>query len=316
MPRIVIASQLGENIDRIVQAKLPQARILPIPVGAPADLPADVPYLFAHAFPRDESSPARLRPAGWPFGLRWIQLSSAGIDSYPRWFLEGPVVTNARGTAAEPIAEYVLAALFEHAKRMPQLWVNDAAQWKQRPLTMLRDSSLGIVGMGPIGNAIARKALALDVKVLAMRRTDAPFALQGIERVATIGELFERCDAVVLAAPATARTQHLVNAEALARAKRGLHLINIGRGALVDQDALLAALDGDRIARATLDVTEPEPLPADHPLYRHPKARVSPHTSAISGYILHALVDKLVRNLRRFENGEALEDVVDADAEY
>jgi len=154
------------------------------------------------------------------------------------------------------------------------------------------------------------------MKVMAMRRTDAPFALPGIARAADLGELFERCDGVVLAAPATARTHHMVNADVLARARPRLHLINIGRGALIDQEALLAALERGALGRATLDVTDPEPLPAGHPLYTHPKVRISPHTSAISGYIQHAMVDKFARNLRHFEAGEAMEDVVDPDAEY
>ena len=92
--------------------------------------------------------------------------------------------------------------------------------------------------------------------------------------------------------------------------KRGLHLINIGRGALIDQDALLSALDAGAIARATLDVTDPEPLPAGHPLYAHPKVRISPHTSAISSYIREALIEKVKRNLARFEAGQDPEDLI------
>jgi len=316
VPPLVVASQLAENMNRLLQERLPDARILRVPIGAPASLPPDVPYLYAHAFPRNAAPEVYARPAGWPFGLKWVQLSSAGIDAYPRWIFDGPVVTNARGVGAEPIAEYVLAVLFEHAKRLPALWVNDPGHWKQRSLTMLRDSTLGIVGMGPIGNAIARKALALDMKVMAMRRSDAPFALPGITRAPDLGTLFERCDAVVLAAPSTPETRHMVNADVLARAKPRLHLINIGRGALIDHDALLAAVERDGLGRATLDVTDPEPLPAGHPLYAHPKVRISPHTSAISTYIQHAMIDKFLRNLRAFETGAPMEDVVDPDAAY
>jgi phosphoglycerate dehydrogenase-like enzyme len=108
----------------------------------------------------------------------------------------------------------------------------------------------------------------------------------------------------------------MVNADVLARAKPRLHLINIGRGALIDHDALLAAVERDALGRATLDVTEPEPLPAGHPLYMHPKVRISPHTSAISTYIQHAMIDKFMRNLHAFETGAPMEDVVDPDAAY
>jgi phosphoglycerate dehydrogenase-like enzyme len=97
----------------------------------------------------------------------------------------------------------------------------------------------------------------------------------------------------------------------LASAKKGLHLINIGRGSLIDQPALLAALDAGQLARATLDVTDPEPLPAGHPLYSHDKVRISPHTSAISSYIREALVAKVARNLARFQAGQDPEDLTE-----
>jgi hypothetical protein len=120
----------------------------------------------------------------------------------------------------------------------------------------------------------------------------------------SVRELAASCDHLVLAAPSTPQTRHLINAEVLAQARPGLHLINIGRGALVDQVALLEALDAGRLSRATLDVTDPEPLPAGHPLYRHPKVRVSPHTSAISPYIREALIAKVRLNLGRYLAGE------------
>ncbi|MEF7613547.1 NAD(P)-dependent oxidoreductase [Aquincola sp. MAHUQ-54] len=121
-----------------------------------------------------------------------------------------------------------------------------------------------------------------------------------------------RADHVVLAAPGTPQTRHIVDAAALAHARPGLHLVNVARGSLVDQDALLAALDAGRIDSASLDVTEPEPLPAGHPFYTHPRVRLSPHTSAISPAQQTALVDKFVRNLARFDAGERLEDLLDA----
>ena len=315
MSKIVIATQFGEIMDDYMAAAIPEAQWLRLPPGAPAHLPPEVTVLLAATFPREPDSPLRARPAGWPFSLKWVQLISAGIDSYPDWIFEVPQVSTARGVAAEPIAEYVLAAIFEHAKKMPRLWIQGPERWKHNMLGMVRDSTLGIVGVGPIGMALAGKAMALGMRVQALRRSDTPFELPGIERATSLSAMFASCDQVVLAAPATAHTHHMVDAQVLAQAKPGLHLINIGRGALIDQEALLAALSQDRIARATLDVTEPEPLPAGHPLYTHPKVRISPHTSALSNYIREALLAKVKRNLASFQAGRDPEDLTRGEAD-
>ncbi len=313
MSKLVIATQFGEIVDKRLAQELPEVQWLSLPAGAPASLPPEVNILLSASYPRDPASPLRVRPAGWPFNLKWVQLISAGIDSYPPWVFEVPKVSTGRGVGAEPIAEYVLAAIFEHAKRLPGLWVKGPEQWRQSSLGMVRDTTLGIVGVGPIGMALAAKGMALGMKVQALRRSDAPFPMAGITRATSLGDMFAQCDHLVIAAPATPETRHMVNAEVLARGHRRLHLINIGRGTLVDQTALIAALDAGQLARATLDVTDPEPLPADHPLYSHPKVRISPHTSAISSYIREALVAKVARNLARYQAGDDPEDLVRGD---
>lgn len=308
-----IVSQLDDTLNALLRAALPGIVVRPIPRGAPPPLEADVQILFAAFFAGSPDERERSRPAGWPFGLRWVQLISAGIDAYPRWLFEVPLVSSARGTAAEPIAEYVLAALLSVAKRLPEIWVTEAKAWRHVPLAMLRGSTLGLVGFGAIAQAVAEKALALGMRVQAVRRAPGPLPTAGVARADSLEALFATSDHVVLAAPATPETRHLVGARVLAQAKPGLHLVNIGRGGLIDQDALLAALDAGRIGAATLDVTEPEPLPDGHPLYRHPRVRISPHTSAISPYTAQALTTKFVRNLERFRRGEPLEDVVTLD---
>jgi phosphoglycerate dehydrogenase-like enzyme len=132
------------------------------------------------------------------------------------------------------------------------------------------------VGIGAIGAATAKRALAFDMQILAYRRTRSPSPLPNVDLVSGLDELLGASDHIVVAAPATPATYHLFDANAFARMKRGAHLINVSRGALVDQDALLKALDDESLAMATLDVTDPEPLPAGHPLYAHPRVRVSP----------------------------------------
>jgi phosphoglycerate dehydrogenase-like enzyme len=308
---IAVASQLGDTLNRQLLECVPGLQLHSIATGAPQGPDPNIEVLLAHVFPADPDSPLRQMPAGWPFGLRWVQLISAGVDGYPHWFLKGPQVTTARGVTAEPIAEFVVAAMLAAVKHLPGIWITRPQDWRHTPLPMLRDSTLGLVGIGAIGQAIATKALALGMKVKAFRRSDTPLPMPGLERVATLEELMSQCDHVVLAAPATDETKHMICERTLAHAKLGLHLVNVARGSLVDQEALRHALDDGRIGHATLDVTEPEPLPAGHWLYKHPRVRVSPHTSAISPYSTQALIEKIAGNLERYRHGEPLADLFD-----
>jgi phosphoglycerate dehydrogenase-like enzyme len=247
-------------------------------------------------------------------GVRWVQTSGTGVDKVPNAIYDGRIVTCARGASAGPISEWVMAAVLAWAKRMPQTWLREPPRhWNfpHPPLDSVADSTLALVGLGGIGSAVARRALAFDMRVRALRRTDAPSPVDGVEIVHDIGELVADAEHLVLAAPATARTQHLIDRDVLARVKPGIHLVNIARGALVDQEALRAALDDDRVAMATLDTVDPEPLPAGHWLYEHPKVRLSAHISWYEPQIQRVALDIFVDNLGRFRRGEPLREVVD-----
>lgn len=152
--------------------------------------------------------------------------------------------------------------------------------------------------------------------MIALRQSSAPFEVDGVEAARDIHDLFVRADHLVLAAPLTPATRHIVNAEVLNSAKPGLHLINIARGGLLDHEALLNALDNGNIGLASLDVTEPEPLPDGHPLYSHPRVRLSPHTSAISSNSRNEIADSFLANLERFLNGQALQNQADRQRGY
>jgi phosphoglycerate dehydrogenase-like enzyme len=315
---VTIASQLGESFNDEVRALLPGIRVLSVPRGTPAELPDTTSILVAAPIiVRGAQAPER-PPPGWPFGLQWVQLGSSGIDFYPRWFFDGPPVTTARGTSAATIAEFVLAAIFASAKRFPDIWIHGADQWGMTPLATVEGSTVGIFGFGAIGQAVAQKALALGAQVLAVRRQSQPASngSGGVQFAGDIGELAERADHLVLAAPATPATRGIVDRALLARAKPGLHLINVARGSLIDDEALLDALADGRVGTASLDVTEPEPLPADHPFYTHPRIRLSPHTSAIGPRNTVELARKFARNFASFTSGKALEDVVDINQGY
>jgi phosphoglycerate dehydrogenase-like enzyme len=211
-----------------------------------------------------------------------------------------------------------LAAVLSAAKRFNTLWVRNSQEWAcaKMPSADLRDATLGLIGFGAIGQKIAELAQGLGMRVVAVRRSNPSHARDDVDFVATVAEVLRRADHAVLAAPATAETRHIINADTLSQAKPGLHLINLARGALVDNDALLAALDAGIIGFATLDVTDPEPLPDGHPFYTHPRIRLSPHVSMFTESAFSGLIDKFADNLERFRQGLPLRDVVDVARGY
>ncbi|WP_337188036.1 D-isomer specific 2-hydroxyacid dehydrogenase family protein [Phenylobacterium sp.] len=311
MSRLIVASQLNDAFNTSFAQALPEVDILPVPAGPPAGLPHAAKVLIAAPFRKAGGSLPPVPPPGWPFDLRWVQLVSVGIDFYPGWLFDGPVVTSARGSSAVALAEFALAAILAATKKLPDIWIDRFEQWAPTPLGLVQGRTLGLVGFGSIGEALAPRAQALGMKVLAIRRSDTPIPTPGVERVHDYCELFARSDDVVLAAPATPETVRLVDAKLLAHARPGLHLINIARGALIDDVALLAALDDGRVGLASLDVTHPEPLPFNHPYYSHPRVRLSPHTSVHTPDTRRNLAAQFAANLKRFQDGAPLDGVVD-----
>jgi len=250
-------------------------------------------------------------------GVRWMHLPGTGIDAWPRALLEGRVVTCARGVSGIPIAEYVLAGMLAFEKDFPATWLSEPPEhWNLAELGELAGKTVGLVGLGGIGTAVAQRALAFDMRVRALRRNPGRDLIAGVELATDLGDLLATADHVVLAAPGTASTKHLIDATALAAMRPGVHLVNIARGSLVDQDALRAALDSGQVARATLDTVEPEPLPAGHWLYTHPGVRLSAHVSWSSPRAFERIIASFVENLRRFVAGDPLRGVIDVDEGY
>lgn len=302
-----VINQLGPKAAEAMKAAVPDVEV--IDAGAdppPPDLRADV--LFGGWGPHSLDYAQR---------VEWVHLAGTGIDSYPAEMFDGRMVTNAPGASAIPIAEFVLAAMLAFEKRLPEMWLHEPPEhWNFAPLGWLNTRTLGLVGLGGIGVAVAERALPFGMRVLAVRRRPEPSPLKGVELVSSLDELLSEADHLVLAAPATARTRHLINAETLALVKPGVHLVNIARGALVDQDALRVALDDERVAMATLDTVDPEPLPPGHWLYSHPKVRLSAHVSWASPAGMARTLEIFVDNLRRYAAGEQVLHVVDADEGY
>jgi phosphoglycerate dehydrogenase-like enzyme len=253
-------------------------------------------------------------------GVRWVHEFGTGVDSVPLDLVfaeEGRVLTCSRGASAIPIAEWVLAQMLAFEKHLPEAWLHRAPEhWNLgHGLGELHGKTVGLVGLGGIGTRVAELVRAFGCRVVAARRTDAPSPLEGV-RVGPLDEVLGVAQHLVLAAPATAQTRHLLDEAAFARMPRGAHIVNVGRGSLIDQDALRVALDDGTVARASLDVCTPEPLPDGHWLYEHPQVHLSPHISWSSPHGLERILQGFIENLRRWEAGDALHHVVDPHERY
>lgn len=260
--------------------------------------------------------------------VRWIHSTAAGVSHllFPELVESSITVTNARGVHARAMAEHVLGVMLAFTRRLHVARDRQAARrWTQAELWQgepafgeLAGATLGLVGFGRIGEAVAQAARAFGMRVLAVRRRPAAdpapaHAQWGPER---LDDLLAESDWVVLAAPHTPATDRLLDAARLARMKPGARLVNIARGALVDEAALVAALRAGRLAGAALDVTAVEPLAADSPLWGMPEVIVTPHVSGVGPRFWERITAQFADNLRRFLAGEPLANVVDKRSGY
>ncbi len=313
---LIIASQFEDDFNDSLRALSSRPTVIAAPEDAPWQAANDVDVLLVRPTAAWRGNRHLPRPDAWPGRVRYVYSGSVGMDPYPRWLLDAPLVSCGRGVASEEIADYVIAAIYAQAKNLEGLRARSLAQWKQAPLGRVSGSTVGIIGLGAIGTAVARQALALGAKVTAARRRQLPSLVENVTLLDTVEEVVASADHLVLALPATDATYKLVNAELLSHAKPTAHLINVARGSVLDQEALVAALDAGTLGFATLDVTEPEPLPADHVLWTHDRVRLTPHVSSNYTQVRHVLFEKMVANLDRFARGETPSDLVDPVAGY
>lgn len=254
----------------------------------------------------------------WPAAdrLRWIHTASAGVDKVllPDVARSDVVVTNSRGVFDHPIAEYVLGLILVAAKDLrTTLELQRQRVWRHRDTTLVRGSEALIVGAGPIGRAIARTLGCVGVRVRGVGRTartgDPDFGT--VYAASELPTALPTADYVVLVAPLTAETRGMFDAAAFEAMRPSAYFVNVGRGALVVEDDLLAALRAGRIAGVALDVFGTEPLPESSPLWTLDNVIVSPHMSADTIGWLDALCEVFVDNFRRWYAGEPLQNVVD-----
>jgi len=314
---VVIASQLDPAVNDLLRAHPSKPTLIDVPAERPWEIGAEADVLLVRPGPSWLGHGRHAAPAGWPGRVKWIFSATTGVDFYPNWMVTGSTqMCCARGVASEEIAEYVIAAILAQAKDLDAIRARSLSDWKPTTLGVVRGSTIGIVGMGSIGSAVAKRALALGARVIAVRRRPIPSPVAGVEMLDSVVDLVQESDHIVLAVPATDLTYWMFDGKLLASAKPTAHLINVARGTVLDQGALMNALDEDGLAYATLDVCEPEPLPEGHPLYSHPKVRLTPHVASIHPTLNQALYEKIANNLERYLRGEQLQERVDPKAGY
>ncbi len=256
--------------------------------------------------------------------LKWIQLNNAGTEGYcePGRLPEGAVLANASGAYGLAISEHMIGCLFELRKKLHLYRINQLSHtWRNEGFVgVIEGSTVLVVGLGDIGSKFGKKMKGLGCKVIGIKRrkTECPDWLDGLYFMDQINELLPQADVVAMTLPANASTYHVLNRERIALLKKNAVVINVGRGTAIDTDALSDALYEGRIAGAAVDVTDPEPLPADHPLWNAPNAIVTPHISG--GFslpeTLEQIVDLFAANLKCYFAGEPLAQVVNLETGY
>lgn len=252
--------------------------------------------------------------------LRWVQATAAGAGQQVAAAglsgadLERVVITSASGVHAGPLSEFVLFGLLAFARNLPRLLRDKQAhRWDHYPVTELRGHTVLIVGVGAVGTEVARLTHTMGMRTVGITRhghSDSPY-LYEVRPPADLHQLLRRSDAVVVTLPLTEETRNMFDADAIAAIKPGAVLVNVGRGGVVDERALIDALAGGHLGGAALDVFATEPLDPDSPLWDLPNVILSPHTAALALAQNARIVSLFSDNLRRYLSGEPLRNRVD-----
>jgi D-2-hydroxyacid dehydrogenase (NADP+) len=260
--------------------------------------------------------------------LKWIHSTAAGVSQlmYPELRNSGILLTNPSGIFSAPMAEHAMGLMIALSRNFPDsVRYQDRAHWGQQeisshphPLTELNGQLLLIVGFGSIGRELARRARGFDMRVWGVTRSGNGDAthVEKIVSVAQLESVLPDAEYIVLAAPETAETQQLIGTAQIAKMKRGARLINIGRGSLLDETALVRALQSGALRGAALDVTRTEPLPVGSPLWKAPNLFLTPHTSGVSDRLWQKETALLMDLLERWFGGREMFNVVDFSRGY
>ncbi len=340
---ILSARVRARDLERI-EAAAPGSRIVNLSVEGLADGPVDDVEVLLRGWLVAEAFDRLLARAP---NLTWVHSATSGVERAltPAALARDVLVTNARGVFSRPIAEHVLLMILAISRHLPDLVeLQRERTWQPLEGRELRELTIGIVGYGSLGRSVASLASAFGARIIAMRRRagendgerggsegDAGVGGAGaddgdvfpveprVERIVGpegLADLLTESDIVVLAAPLTAETENMIDEAAIAAMKRDAWLINVARGRLIDDTALLRALSDNRIGGAALDTFRDEPLPQSSPYWELPNVILTPHTAWSSARVLDRSIDLFCDNLVRFSRGEELRNVVDPAAGY
>ena len=308
----MLVNSFQRNADRLAELSRQHdvQFVVPDDGQASAPLMSDVDALYGHLTAEEFANAPR---------LRWVQSASAGVEWM--WMVPGladsdVIVTNMRGAHAATIAEHTFAMLLTNTrglrafeqKQQAHEWSRDPA-----PLRGIKGLTMGIIGFGNIGRAIARRATGFEMRVLAVDAEPVPPG-EGVEEVWPLSRLNDLCreaDVLTISAPITPGSRGMIGREQIRLLKRGSQLLVMSRGNIIDEAALVDALEEGHLAGAGLDVTGTEPLPVGDPLWTAPNLVITPHTSASSTLTYEIAWSILSENLARFQRGETLTNLVD-----
>jgi len=247
--------------------------------------------------------------------VRWVHALSAGVEGIlsPEIIASPVPMTNGRGVFRTPLGEWVIAAMLHFSYDLRRIQrQQEAGIWEPFDVDELNGKTLGIVGYGEIGRSAAERARPFGMKIVAVRRkpSDSEYPPSRIK------EMLAECDYVAVCTPLTPETRGLIGAAEIAAMKSSAVIINVGRGPVIDEPALIAALQSGKIRGAALDVFDVEPLPASHPFYGMKNVLMSPHSADHTPGWRHRAVQCFLDNFERFSKGEPLQNIVDKHAGY
>jgi len=333
---LVFTIPLDEADLNLIKNAIPNIRIRVHPGKKVDEIPVDV-WEKAEILYTERVLPT---PEMVP-NLKWVQFHYAGIDfavNNPLLHKDGITITTQSGSSASQVAEYIIMMLLALGHRLPAMMQHQQEhswppkRWELFRPQELRESTIGLVGYGSIGRQVARLLQPFGVKIMATKRDmmhpeDPNYSPEGmgdpngdfftrLYPTQAIKSMIKECDFIVITMPLTPNTKHLIGAEELAACKPTAYLINASRGEIIDEAALVTALNEKKLGGAALDVFSQEPLPPEHALWNLPNVIITPHIAGNSPLYTHRSIQLFVENLTRYQNGSPLFNVFDPDQQY
>ncbi len=316
IPGLTLATVTDDNVSRMHDAAGGDAEIVVTSYKEAAEHAADADVILGIVPPELFAAAPN---------LRWVQSISSGVDSfmYPE-FINSPVVlTSEKGLVGEHLADHGFGLLLMLTRQLAAARDLGPEAWNHRPELRAQEieltgSTMGIIGFGGTGRAMARRAAAFGMNVRAVDRDPVPSG-DGVRRVETPDDLLDMLgasDVIAICCPLTEETNKLINANSLAACKSGAYLVNVTRGEVMDEAALVGALKSGQLRGAGLDVAPREPLPEDSELWSLPNVVMTPHTAGASQFRAQRNLERFIDNLGRFSRGETLEGIIDKTLGY